>query len=65
MSEQVGRESPRGLRTRQLVHHPLEHRAEALWTVALGAVGQLLLSWILARAAQSAARRDPQVGRTP
>jgi hypothetical protein len=38
--------------------HPLEHPAEALWSVAFGAAGQLLLGWMLARAAQSAEQEE-------
>jgi hypothetical protein len=38
--------------------HPIEHGTEALCTVAIAAAGQLLLSWLLAKAAASAERRD-------
>lgn len=45
-----------------VLRHPIEHKIEALGTAALGAAGQLLLSRVLAKAAESAASRDPRPG---
>jgi hypothetical protein len=42
-------------------HHPVEHKAEAVWVVVFAVVGQLLVSRLLAKAAQVAERRDTRL----
>lgn len=45
---------------RTVLRHPIEHPVETACTLALGAAGQLLLGWALARAARRAERDDLQ-----
>lgn len=43
---------------KQIRRHPIDHPVETACTFALGAAGQLLLTWALAKAAQRAERDD-------
>ena len=45
---------------KQIRRHPIEHPVEAACTFALGAAGQLVLTWALAKAARRAEREDLQ-----
>ena len=45
---------------KQARRHPLEHPVETACGIALGAAGQLVLTWALAKAARRAEREDLQ-----